>query len=479
MGDLLDHDLARLAWRRRVQRAYDALLPRLALGLAASATVVVVIRLAVPALGWLAWPLAAAGALVPLAWLPRALATRDTPAVLAGHLDRMCGGEGLAMALAEHPAAARDGDWLTRLRRPLEGFTPPALVWRAGRGAALAVVALLAALALPQALPDTRTITPLARLFDQAGARLDALDRNGLLPPTAAEELQQRLAELRTQAGREGMDQTTWEALSRVEHDLAAAGASAAQRLAEALAQAERTATPPAAGTTPTAATDAAQLAAQLAALAAEAPGLVPQLGQGANDAELKQALAAALREAAERGLVTPEQLAALERLGLQPGGEGERLDEAGARALATRLGEELARGAQALGECGSSDALQAALALLRGEALRRGGREGHTDGPGHLARERGPAERIPGAQVAGLPPGARLNPDGSITLAEQMREPDAEQLASATRAAARAFDPAAADARRAATAPRHRAVVERYFAADPASPRPPAPGTR
>jgi hypothetical protein len=74
---------------------------------------------------------------------------------------------------------------------------------------------------------------------------------------------------------------------------------------------------------------------------------------------------------------------------------------------------------------------------------------------------------RTAGGGIEGLPSGMQLNPDGSVTIAEQVRdaEIDPEIQAAAQRAAARAFDPTAADAKRATVAPRHRAVVEKYFA--------------
>ena len=76
---------------------------------------------------------------------------------------------------------------------------------------------------------------------------------------------------------------------------------------------------------------------------------------------------------------------------------------------------------------------------------------------------------RTAGGGVEGLPAGAQLNPDGSVTLAEQVRDAEVDDAVqrAALRAAAQAFDPTAADARRATVAPRHRAVVERYFASE------------
>jgi hypothetical protein len=459
VSDPLDHSLARLGRWRRCQRGLDALLPAAAVGLGVAATAVMVVRLGLPALAWAAWPLAAAGGLAPLLVLPRALRRRDDGAELAGRLDLQLGANGVAMALAAAPAAQRDAGWLARLRRPLEAWEPPRLAWAAGRPTLAALAILALALALPQAVPRRVTASPTAGLFAHASERLGELAAARLLPAEQAEELQKRLESLKAEAARSGMDQATWEGLARLEQDLGSAGQQAGKRLAEALAAAEHAATPPEASRTPEAAAQAASaMAQQLAELAAQAPGLVPTLPAAADAAALR----AALQQAAAQGKLSAEQLAALEKLGLQPaGGAAAALSDREARDLARKLSDELAKRAAALGSDGA-EAL--ALALAEGQ-----GRGDPSRGPGHAQHPQVAAERFPVGEVEGLAPGSRLNPDGSVTLAEQVREPDVDAATAEAgrRAVAQRFDPAAADARRAATAPRHRATVQRYFAGE------------
>lgn len=453
MSDPLDLSLARLQRWRRIQRGLDRVLPVAAAACGIAATAVMVVRLGLPALAWTVWPIAAVGALSPLLVLPRALRVRDRATDLAGHLDLQLDANGMAMALAAVPAGERDGGWQARLRQPIEAWRPPALRWTNGKGTLAALAILALALALPQAQPQPALASTTAGLFAQAGERLSQLTAAQLLPPTQAEVLQQRLVELTANAARSGMDQATWEGLARLEQDLERAGQQAGQRLAEALAEAERAAKPPETPPSPEAAMVMVQ---QLAELAAQAPGLVPVLPPGAE----AEALQTALRQAAAQGKLSAEQLAALERLGLQPAGAaGQCLSEEEARGLAAKLIDELAERAKALGTT-SGESFAQRLAECRG---------GPNRGPGHTDHPQLTSERFPVGEVAGLAPGARLNPDGSVTLAEQVREPDVDAAAAEAgrRAVAQQFDPTAADARRASTAPRHRAAVQRYFAGD------------
>lgn len=466
MPDVLDHSLSRLALRRRLQRGLDGLLPAMAIGAAAAATAVMVVRLGVPSLAWTVWPLAAAGVLAPVVALPRALRTQDRTADLAGHLDLQLGVNGVAMALAAVPADGRDGGWQARLRRPLEEWQPPALQWHGG-GRVLAALAILGlALLLPQAEARRATKSPTAGLFAGAAERLHGLTDAQLLPPEQADEFAKRLQELQANAERTGMDQATWEGLARLEQDLQAANQQAGRRLAEALAQAELAAKTPEAPSTPAVTAEmAAAMSQQMAELAAQAPGLVPQLAADADAQAMQQALA----QAAAQGRLSPEQLAALQKLGLKPAPnlDGKPLTEEQLRQLADKLAKGLAQNCDKLGVCDGCDGDQ--FALLLAEARGRPGRGGVGRGPGHTNHPQLETERFPVGSIEGLPPGARLNPDGSVTLAEQVREPevDAEAAEAGRRAAAQQFDPTAADARRASTAPRHRAAVSRYFAGE------------
>ena len=458
MADLLDHQLAALHRRRRVQRVVERWVPATTLAVGVAATAVMVIRLAVPGLEGLALGLACGGVLAGLVVVPSAWRPRDRSADLAGHLDQLIDGRGLAMALAAQPADQRDADWAARLRQPLEQLDLPALRWPGAGGLALAALVLAVGLLIPQQHPDSNRINPVQALFAGLEASLDRLEDLGATTPEQIIEHRAKLEELKAQAGRSGMDQAIWMARDRLDEALRADAAAATRRLAEALAQAEVGATSPAA-----AAQAAEALAQQLGELAARAPGLVPRL-----DGENAQALREALAQAVQQGLLTPQQEQALGRLGIRPNQGGQaQLNGEQQRQLAERIQRELERRAQELGTCEGGEGMGEALAEARGRGNRPGD-GGLNRGPGHTDHPRFATDPLGIGQVDDLPPGARVNPDGSITLAEQVRDPDLEAAAlqEAARAAARAFDPAAADARSARLAPRHRATVGRYFAA-------------
>ncbi|MBA3699358.1 MAG: hypothetical protein H0W78_10940 [Planctomycetes bacterium] len=457
MSDLLDRQLDRLHRQRRLQRAFDHLLPALGLGLGAAALAVMVVRLAIPGADWLALPLAAAGLLAPILVVPRAFAVRDERAMLMGHLDRGCSAQGLAMALAALPASQRDGDWMARLRRPLEDLALPPLRWAAGRGALFAVVCLLVALALPQRDLVASLPTVVGSFFRQASERVAALEQAGVIPPAESEQARTDLAHLQERATDQGMDQPTWEALDRIRQRLDRSVSATNQRLAQSLALSQSVAQAP--DQAPKS-QDGARLAQAVAELATRAPGLVPKLPAGAGEEEL----AAALAQAAAAGALSAEQAEAVKQLGLLRPQAGRRLDAAQARKLGEHLAKELAKAREALkklGECQGGDD--------DGGRPNRPGRGGVIRGPGHTDLTWNDPLRTHGGGVEGLPAGAQLNPDGSVTLAEQVRDAEIDEAVqqAAVRAAARAFDPTAADARRAAVAPRHRAVVERYFASE------------
>ena len=461
MSDLLDLSLTRLSRWRRIQRGGDAVLKAAVVSLGVAATAVIVVRLGLPSLGWLGWPLTVAGLLTPLLMLPRALRHRDQAPDLAGLLDLQLNTHGVAMALAAMPSNQRDEGWMARLRRPLDDWQPPAFAWVKVKLPLVALGMLLCAVMIPQA--QMRSVTPstTAGFFAQTGDRLADLTDANLLPPEQADRLQKRFEELKANAERAGMDQATWEGLARLKEDLTSAAQLSGRRLAEALAEAEHAVKPPETKETPEAASQAAVAMAQhLAELAAQAPGLVPKLPVGA-DAD---ALKAALQQAAAQGKLSDEQLAALEKLGLQPSaGQTAALNEQQARALASRLVDELAKRAAMLGT-------EEDFSRLLAEARGRPGRGRHSRGPGHTDHPQElDVERFPVGGVVGLSPGARLNADGSVTLAEQVREPevDAATAEAGRRAAAQSFDPTAADARRATTAPRHRAAVQQYFGSE------------
>lgn len=458
MSDLLDRQVQRLHRQRRMQRVLDRFLPALGIGIGAAALAVMVVRLAIPGAEWLVPSLAVAGLLLPALVIPQAYARRDERAALVGHLDRGCGAHGLAMALAAFPAAERDGDWMARLRRPLEDLALPPLRLMAGRGAVFAGACLAVALALPQREDVVSLPTVVGSFFRQASERITGLEQSGVIPPAESEQARADLEQLKERATDQGMDQPTWEALDRLRQRLDRSVGVTNQRLAQSLALSESVAQSPDGAPQ---AQDSARLAQAVAELAVQAPGLVPKLPAGAGEQELTAALA----QAAAAGLLSPEQAAAVKRLGLlRPQGE-RKLDAGECRKLGEHLAKELAKAREALkklGECqGDGDCPNP------GDG--KPGRGGVSRGPGHAELTWNDPLRTDGGGVEGLPAGAQLNPDGSVTLAEQVRDAeidDAVQQAAA-RAAAKAFDPTAADARRATVAPRHRAVVERYFASE------------
>jgi hypothetical protein len=459
--DILDLQLARLHRRRRAIRTVVAVAPAVAIGIGVAATAVMVVRLAVPGADWLVLPLAAAGTLLPLVLIPRAWRQRDDPALLAGHLDDACDARGLAMALAAEPAAARDADWAARLRRPLDALVLPPLPWSAARMVPFAAVMLAVALMLPQVVADFSLPPMVTALFQRAAERVAELAP--VLPEAQREEAERTVEQLKSRAEKEGMDQATWEGLDRVRRDLDQAAGVSVLRLAQALAAAERAAADhPTPGQT---GPGAERLAQAVAELAAQAPGLAPRLPAGA-DAE---ALAKALQAAAGNGALSPEQLAAVQQLGLLRAAvkQAGQLDPKQLKELAKHLAEELGKCKGGLDKLGLGEGLDDQLRRQRGNG------EGVPDrGPDHAPLTWDDPLRTAGGGIQGLPAGAQLNPDGSVTIAEQIRDADLDEAAlqSAVRAATRAFDPAAADARRATVAPRHRAAVEKYFAAPDAA---------
>jgi hypothetical protein len=460
MKDLLDRRLEELVLRRGLAAVVTWLAGAWVLAGALAVALVLLQRLALPGWAEVLPPALVLLALAPLIRLPRVWrAARRPPALLAAELDLRLEVHGLAMALSAETETDRDPAWRARLRRPLEELRWPDLDRRRPLLALLAILAVMAALLLPE-----RSVEPTAgrpawdAIFEPGERRLAELGRADLLPPERQEELEQRQAALKEQASREGMTQARWEALERLDRELAMAGEAAREKLAAALVQTEalRLALPAEREQA------AAALAERLAELAAQAPGLVPVLPSGGERAALERILA----QAANAGRLTPAQIEALRRrLGKsgQEGGGQLQIDPEALAGLAKTLGACLGQGTgvlEALGFGGMEDLLR-----QRGWGLDRG--------PGHapLVFDQPAVSVEPGAEV-GLPPGAVLNQDGSITLAVQQRDAGLDEAASASlvRARERCFGAGAADARRARVAPRHRTAVARYFGKDPAA---------
>ncbi len=530
---LLDTRLRQLSRRRALGRVLGALGPRLAATLAIACAAVVVARLALPqAADWL-WLAPALAAALPLLTLPRAL--RAPPrARLAADLDLLAHGEGLVMALAAQAPADRDPAWTERLMRRLEAVALPPVPWRALGPPIVAAAAVAGAFALPQRLPEPPPERPpVAGFFDEARRRLDALAARGLLPEPQRAELERQIERLEAEAARTGMSQAAWDGLDRVDEQARATATQATRRLAEAMVAAERarglTVDPPAPETPelvdpddpdaddperpeprsrlkrkpkepepsdPDAPAARAsrrkrllerltresdrkalqRFARGLGELAEAAPDLIPRLDDAMLD-ELDRLLEALGPDAG----LTPEQLEALRRAAGGQAGQGGQGGQGGARPMTQdeldELVEALRRRLQ--GEADGLDGTehgQRLAVLLQAMRQLAGGDPGRGGGPAPLTRDGRPAG--PAGQVTALPPGLPDDGDGSVTLAVETRAPELDDAArrELVRAAAQAMDPARADARRAHVAPRHKAVVGRYFEAGAAPAPAPAP---
>ncbi len=263
--------------RHRVQRCLSRLLVAWAVCLGTVALVQVCIRLALP--GWapaVLW-LPLVGLVAPLVLVRRWYGRAESRATTAARLDRLAQARGLAMALADEAPGARDPGWMQRLRPCLDRVRLPPLDWSGGGRLLVAALAVVIALLLPQrdpagSAPDQRVEQLLAR----PRAMLEQLAEEGVLSQERKRELLQQLETIAEAASERGMDQAVWEGLDRLAAGLGAEQRRSTQRLAEALAQARRTA----AADPATREREAAALAQALSRLAAQAPGLLPQEGQ-------------------------------------------------------------------------------------------------------------------------------------------------------------------------------------------------------
>jgi hypothetical protein len=435
--------LADLRRRRTVVRATLATAPWLATGLAATVVVAAVVRLTVPG-GHPVWLAVLIAALVAPLWpLIRALRDREPDWLVAGHLDRMSGANGLVMAAAERPAEA----WAGHMAVPLAGVHLPVVPVLPLIPVLLSVTLLPAIPLLPPAPPSPPAPAPIVRTVSAPLA-----DRLAALAPTLpAEEAAQFAAALEAlRSATAAPDAAAWEALDRLARRIDGRTADQSARIGRALAAAALVQEP---GQSP------AQLEAvtgdlvqALAAVAAAAP--LPTLPQ-----ELAQILAQA---AAAQGGTVPADLARL-TAGATPGpGAPNPADLAALGAWVE----------------GALDAHRRALAALGQDptapADGPGGNGGVNRGPGHAGLVIDPRDPLPVGAPEALPPGVRLNADGSLTIAETIRDPATDERVDAARqAAVQAVDPTAADARRVRTAPRHQAAVGAYFAPGGDSPAP------
>jgi hypothetical protein len=447
--DALDRLCVRLSRQRRIERVLARVLPLAAIAGLLGATAVAVVRLAVPDAGWLVPTLAAATALTPLIVIPAALRRRDPDWLIAGHADRLAGTQGLSMALAS--TADRDPAWMDQIAPRLSAARLPPLRTPRLASALAAAVLLAGAWCLPQVAAPPPPPPVIGGNLAGAEAGLQHITDARLTAPEAVETLTERLAAVREALATQGLNQQTWAALDALQRDLDATTAKAADHLADALAKADALAGLH--GDGETTAQAAADFAAALAELETQAPGLAAKLPPGAEG----EALLRLAQQAMAGGELTEAQRQALQRWGLdpaqQPDGGVQPGDAAAARRLADRLAGELAQRAGMGGPTQDGD-----------------GPGGPGPGGGHAELTWGDIQRIDGGFRDRLASGTPQHPETGAAVGTQSRAPRDGELATdpAVRAGLMEHAAAAADARRAAIAPRHRAAVAGYFAAAP-----------
>lgn len=467
MRDLLDHRLAELQRRRRWARVLERALPAALVSLSLGALAVVVIRMALPQVSEWVWAVVSCSLVLPWLLAPRWFRPVDAPARLAGQLDSVVGANGVVMALAATPPQQRDADWVESVRTRLEVVHWPKASWPL-LWPVVTVALLSAALTqLPQRVPASAPPSPWVTVMNQADQDLRNLAERGLINQAEQQRLAEQLQRLRAVAQEQGLVNRVWEGLDRATREQNAQAAASARALAATLAKAEDLAPRALQMDAASQQQALAELARQLAELQQQAPGLTPQLGE--LDPSDRQALTQALQGALAQmppGALSAQQLAALRQLGLQPqlGQAGQpmpALDPQQLQGAAERLAQRLGQCRSRLG--GFDGDFQRAFLLFQ-----RPANGGVNRGPGHVPLQFSHQGQAEAGAVEGLPPGARLNADGSVTLAESRRAADVDQaaLADLQRAQQQHFDPAAADGRSASIAPRHRHAVASYFAA-------------
>lgn len=467
----LDALLVGLTRRHQCQHLINVVAPRLVVSALLAAVVIATIRSAVPNLAGLVPAVIVAAILAPLPWLPSAWSRRIPRSQAAGELDGLAEAEGLVMAYCEQ----RDVAWSDPCSASLQRVRLPPLSFGPMLPSLLAILVAIGAVSLTQSLPQPPAAGPADALVKPIREQIAELTERGVLTKEERHELEQRLTDLVSRSHGGALDQATWEGIDRLQSQVTTQASAAGEKLAAALAAAQAAADPaaaiPATGQTADSANAlAAQLAIDLAKLAEQAPGLVPS---DLADPAQRAALAAALAQAQKQGLLTTAQVAALQRAGLTPGkaagpgsSSGKGPTAAQSRALARHLADELAKRKQGLGGAARSAAELFLARLAAGQVGSQPGSGGPSRGPGEAPLDQLKRERTAGGEQAALMPGATLNPDGSVTVAAQVRDAQLDEGARAQlqRAAARDFDPTAADSRRATVAPRHRAAVEAYF---------------
>lgn len=370
---------------------------------------------------------------------------RLAPAVAAAHLDRRLGADGLL--LAAHGAPPLDASWRARLDASLARLPEalPRIRWSRLLPVPLAAVAFAAGLALLP--PPPAPSAPLPQLavtaeLERLAAQLEKLTDRGQVPEAVQRELDATLQQLeqRNAAGQ----RPDWRELDALGERIAR------EQLLQNLARA-------AASTRDAGKADAKTLAAAAQALAAS--GLLDKL-----PADLAAQLGAARQaDGSFAADLLPQDLAALQAL---------------AKAMADAAGQLAGEAGQGAGVAGMDAQqiadLQATLAKFgHGGATGQGQSEGEGEGEGRGGVSRGPGhaalaltEDAVGSadQAMPLPKGAAV-PSDWVPIGESRRDPIVDPQASGTAGSAGAAGRLGASWQL-DLAPRHRAVVRRYFEA-------------
>ncbi len=377
-------------------------------------------------------------------------------AVAAGHLDRRLGLDGLLMAADE--GIELDADFRQRLLRGLAGLPAalPAPDWRRVLPLPVVVVGLATAVAMlpaPQAPPAPPARPAATAQLDQLAVAMRELFLRGDLPAEVKQELEQRFATLQRDA--EAGRAPEWRDLDELEQRIVRE--AQLQRLAE-LAGAAGSVRPGARRPGTPNVPSARQLAAIAKALAAS--GALDELAPAVRELLQNAKLPDGTFDPALLALdpATMQQvMAAMADLAARLGPLAESMDPATLRELA-RLAE--AFGAGQGGGAGEGEGAGAS----EGEGGQRpgGGRGGVDRGPGHAALQL-TENALGGAdQALRLPPGAPL-PGDWVPVDSTTRPAEAAPVPN-TGAGGEAVTGSAGATWQLQLAPRHRAVVRRYF---------------
>lgn len=446
---MLDQRLQQLHRRRRLQRCLHTWAPLCAASCILAALVIISVHLLSSTTLWLDLPILAAALLLPLAVLPRCWAKRDNLRTLSAHLDVLCQGKGLCMALASHQYAQRDADWMARLRQPLENCTLPPFDWSQAKFLPIALLCLLFSLFTPQASQENITNNHFTPFFQSLLNDAQAMHELGIIDQPTLNKHREKIKELEQQAHEKGMSQALWQARDNMHAEMNALQRNAAQRLAEAINAARN------ASNEETGSETLQELAAALANLAIEHKDMLPQLNKN------QQIQLARMANMIQHQL-NPEQLQALQQQMQRAGNQhGKKLKQPLNQQQRKKFAYDLLKRLGAEGE-----GLQAQFGINMNSLVQQIDNSNIQRGPGHVQlRGKDPTQTERG-NIQGLIPGARVNPDGSITIAEEYRDADIDQAAraEAVRAGAKQFNPTAVDSRRNHTALRHRSAIERYF---------------